>query len=105
MHAAVVTLNLKGMAHEEFAKVCGQFCPAFEQIPGLVTKVWISDPKKNTYGGLYTFRDRAAFEAYQKSDLWRQVQAFPNFANITVQNFDVLDEWTRRTTNLIAVAV
>lgn len=41
--------------------------------------------------------DRAAADAYAASDLFRSVEAFPHFADITARDFSVDEETTRRT--------
>ena len=103
MHVSVTTFNLKDMTHEEFLAACEQFCPAYQQVPGLITKIWISDRERNTYGGMYTWKDKASMDSYLDSELWAQVKAFPHFANIASPDFEVIEEMTRRTTNLIEV--
>ena len=36
----------------------------FQDLPGLVWKIWLDAPEENRTGGIYLFRDRAAAEAY-----------------------------------------
>jgi quinol monooxygenase YgiN len=97
MHITVVNFRLKDMNHEEFTAACDELAPAFAAVPGLVSKVWLSDPTGNTYGGVYTWRDRSAFEAYARSDLAESVLANPHFTDLVVKDFAVLDGPTRVT--------
>jgi quinol monooxygenase YgiN len=90
MHILVVNLQLKEMNHDQFLSLADELAPAFAGVPGLESKVWLSSPAKNTYGGVYTFRDRAACEAYMRSDLFEAVRSHPNFTNITANEFEVL---------------
>jgi quinol monooxygenase YgiN len=97
MHIAVVNFRLQNMTQEQYNAACDELAPAFAAAPGLVSKVWLSDPNGNTYGGVYTWRDRAAFEAFTRSDLARGVMTHPNFTNVVVRDFAVLEGPTRLT--------
>jgi len=92
MHIQVVNFKLQGLSHEQYMKACKeQFAPAFRDMPGLISKVWLSNPETNTYGGVYTWRDKAAADAYLASDLFRSIQNHPNLTEVTSTNFGVLD--------------
>src|SRR3989339_603785 len=105
MHIQIVNFNLKNMSEEEFHKMCDEVAPAFASIPGLVSKVWLADPAKNTYGGVYTWRDRHAMETFAKSDLFKAVAANSHFDNLNSRDFAVLDGPTRVTRGMVAAAV
>jgi heme-degrading monooxygenase HmoA len=79
------------MTHDQFTAQCDELAPAFAAIPGLIDKVWLSDATGNTYGGVYTWRDRAAFQAYAESALAKAVMTNPNFTDLTVRDFAVLE--------------
>lgn len=104
MHIAVVNFHLKDMTHEQFLAACDELAPAFAAVPGLISKVWLSDPASNTYGGVYTWRDRAAFEAFVAGDLAKGVVTHPNFADVTIRDFGVLEAPTAVTRGLPAAA-
>lgn len=105
MHTLVVNFNLKDMTEEEFRQFCDEVAPTFAAVPGLLQKIWLADPATNTYGGVYTFQDRTAYDAYTRSELFQAVAANPNFAAITARDYGVLDGPTRVTGGLSAVAV
>lgn len=105
MFISVASFNLKDMTHDQFVAACDELAPAYAAIPGLVSKVWLSDPASNTYGGVYTWNDRAAFDAFAASDLARALVTHPNFANITINAFDVLERPTAVTRGLSVAAV
>jgi quinol monooxygenase YgiN len=100
MHIAIVNFQLKDMTHEQFSTKCDGLAAAFAAVPGLVSKVWLSDSASNTYGGVYTFRDRAAFHAFTQGDLARAVMTNPNFTDISVRDFGVLEGPTQITRGL-----
>ncbi len=97
MHVKIINFNLADMTEDGYHEACGQLASAFAQIPGLHAKVWLCDPATNTYGGVYLFADRAAADEYAASELFQTVSTFPNFTNITVRDFAVDEESTRRT--------
>ena len=55
--------------------MCDEVAPAFAAVPGLVSKVWLADRENGVYGGVYTFENGAAVDAYLASDLLAQVAA------------------------------
>lgn len=104
MHIQVVTFNLNGIGDAEYRTVCDQFAPAFAEVPGLISKVWLADASSNTYGGVYTWVDRTAMESYMTSDLFKAVVSNAAFANIASKDFAVIDAPTRVTRGLAAAA-
>ena len=103
MHIQVLNFNLKEMSEGEFLKMCDELAPAFASIPGLISKVWLTDTARNTYGGVLTWRDRHAMEAFTKSDLFHAVATNPHLANLNSKDFGVLEGPTRVTHGLVAV--
>ena len=67
-----------------------QMAPTFASMPGLISKVWLADTASNTYGGIYTWTDRAAMENYIKGDIFKSVLSSPNLVNASSRDFDVL---------------
>ena len=104
MHIMVVNFQLKGITEGEFRKLCDEVAPAFASVPGLASKVWLADAATNTYGGIYTWRNRQTMEAFMKSELFQEVGRNPNLAGITVRDFGVLEGPTRVTHGLATVA-
>ena len=59
MHIQIVNFHLKGLSHNDYAKACEEvFGPAFTQVDGLLSKIWLANAETNTYGGIYTWKDR-----------------------------------------------
>jgi len=97
-HVPPAVVGVAQLDHDSvatFNAVCDELAPAFAAIPGLISKVWLSNAAANTYGGVYTWRDRAAFEAFAQSDLARAVATHPNFTGVTIKDFGVLEGPTR----------
>jgi quinol monooxygenase YgiN len=105
MHIQVVNFNLSGMTEAEFRAMSDEIAPMFAAAPGLISKVWLADPANNTYGGVYTWRDRSAYEAYTRSELFAAVAGNPHFANIVSKDFGILDGPTGVTRGLAQTSV
>ncbi len=98
MHISVVNFNLEGITHDDFLNITEQAAPAFAQVPGLISKVWLSDEERNTYGGVYTWENKEALDASLASELFNNaVINNPNFVNVSVKDFGVLEKPSRIT--------
>lgn len=104
MHIQIVNFNLKGASEADYRALCDQLAPAFAVMPGLIAKVWLADLANNTYGGVYTWENKAAMEAYMQSEMFHNVVNHPNLTNITSKDFDILEGPTQVTHGL-AMAV
>jgi heme-degrading monooxygenase HmoA len=91
MHIQIVNFNLKDLSDRDYRTACDGWAPAFAAVPGLISKVWLADEATNTYGGVYSWADRAAMEAFASSDLFKAVVGNPNLVNITSRDFSVLE--------------
>ena len=88
----VVNFNLEGIDHDQYLGAATEVAPAFKELDGLRSKVWLSDKDNNTYGGGYTWDNRESMENYLNSEFYDQVLGSnPNFVNITYKAYDVLD--------------
>ncbi len=104
MHIQIVTLHLKDLSDGDYRAACDGLAPVFAEVPGLVSKVWLADPATNTYGGVYTWVDRAAMQAFAGSELFASIVANPNLVDFSSSDFDVLDGPTRVTSTRVAAA-
>ena len=88
----VVNFNLEGIDHDQYLGAATEVDPAFKELDGLRSKVWLSDEDNNTYGGVYTWDNRESMENYLNSEFYDQVLGSnPNFVNITYKAYDVLE--------------
>ena len=105
MHIQIVNFHLKDMTEAAYAELCDRVAPAFVEMPGLISKVWLADSESNTFGGVYTWESREAMEAFTQSDLFRTVATHPNLDGITSKSFNVLAGPTKLTRGMPSVAV
>ena len=72
--------------------------PAFKELSGLKSKVWLSDEEKHVYGAVYTWDDHQSMQDYLNGPFYAEVLGDnPSFVNITYKAYDVLDEQTKIT--------
>ena len=103
MHIAILTFQLKNLTAEQFRTQCDELAPRLADTPGLLSKVWLADATANTYGGVYTWRDRAAFQAFAHSDFAKSLTQNPNLANAALRDFEVLEGPTRVTRGALPI--
>ena len=104
MEILVVNYSLDGVTESEYESLCDELAPVFAAVPGLVSKVWLADRDNGVYGGVYTFENGAAVDAFLASELG-QVAAVPGLANVTIRRFEVLAEPSAITRGLATAAV
>ena len=100
----VVNFNLNNLRDAEYRSICDGIAPELARVPGLVSKVWLADEATNTYGGVYTWVDRQAMDAFARSDFFKGFAANPSFANISSKAFGILEGPSQVTHTSIAIA-
>jgi heme-degrading monooxygenase HmoA len=103
MHIQVINFHLNDLSEAEYGALCDELAPAFAEVPGLITKVWLANRSTNSYGGIYTWTSREAMEEFSRSELFNAVATNASFADITSLDFDVLEHPTGVTRGLAAV--
>ena len=103
MHIQIINFHLRGVSEADYRALCDEVAPAFAEVPGLVSKVWLANSTTNTYGGVYTWASREAMDEYAKSDLFKAVATNPNLEGVTSIDFNVLEEPTSVTRGLAGV--
>jgi hypothetical protein len=63
--------------------------PVLAQVPGLISKVWLVDEEKNSFGGFYLWENKTAMENFMRSDLVRAVVSRPFVKNVSSVDFEV----------------
>jgi heme-degrading monooxygenase HmoA len=103
MHIQVINFHLNDLTETAYSALCDEVAPAFAEVPGLISKVWLANQSTNTYGGVYTWASREAMEAFSKSELFAAVATNRNLADIKSVDFAVLEDPTSVTRGLAEV--
>lgn len=94
MHVLIITFELDNLDDAAYRQQAAAIAPNFTRVPGLLSKTWLADPERNTFGGVYFFQDRAALMGYLDSEIVRGLRANPHFANVTAHIFGTVEAAT-----------
>lgn len=94
MIVRIVNFTLCGINEEQYQHHAATIADGFNQWEGLVAKLWLRDPKTDTYGGAYLFADQAAADASRDTVLFRNMESNPFFADLSVREYEVIDHLT-----------
>jgi hypothetical protein len=97
IYIQVIQFRLAGLSEADYRAHAEVVAPAFNAMPGLLSKVWLANADTNTYGGVYTWRDRASLEQYRASAIYAGMVSNPGLADISDREFGILPEPTRVT--------
>ena len=90
MQAQIITYQLKDISQEEYLKqMVEPDAPILANVNGLISKVWLVDEEKNTFGGFYLWETKAAMEAFMHSDLVAAVVSRPFVKNVSSVDYTV----------------
>lgn len=90
MQAQLITYQLKDISQAEYRKqMVEPDAPVLAKVPGLVSKVWLADEAKNTFGGFYLWESKAAMDDFMRSDLVKAVVSRPFVTNVASVDFEV----------------
>jgi len=90
MHAQLITYQLKDISQAEYLKqMVEPDAPVLAKVPGLISKTWLTDEQRNTFGGFYLWENKASMETFMHSDLVKAVVSRPFVKNVSSVDFDV----------------
>lgn len=104
VHIQIVEFSLRDINDADYRSACDGLAKVLARVPGLVSMAWLADEQTNTYGGVYTWIDRGAMEAYLHSDIFNAVAADPNLVDLASRDFDLLEGPSRITRALATIA-
>ena len=97
MHVQIVTFRLEGITEAEYRAGCEAETGVFNELPGLLGKIWIARPETNTYGAVYLWRDRDAYAQYVDGEVFQSILDDESLAGVESADYEVLDDLTRAT--------
>jgi hypothetical protein len=90
MQAQLITYQLQDISKADYLKqMVEPDAPVLAKVPGLISKVWLADEAKNTFGGFYLWNDKAAMDNFMHSDLVKAVVSRPYVTNVSSVDFEV----------------
>ena len=90
MQAQLITYQLKDISQADYLKqMVEPDAPVLANVPGLISKTWLADEEKNTFGGFYLWEDKTAMEDFMHSDLVKAVVSRPFVKNVSSVDFEV----------------
>ena len=90
MHAQLITYQLSNISQTEYLKqMVEPDAPILANVKGLISKVWLTDEEKNTFGGFYLWENKTAMEDFMHSDLVKAVVSRPFVKNVASVDFEV----------------
>ena len=93
MQAQLITYQLNDISQAEYLKqMVEPDAPILANVKGLISKVWLADEGKNTFGGFYLWEDKTAMEDFMHSDLVKAVVSRPFVQNVSSVDFEVNQE-------------
>ncbi|MES1181401.1 MAG: YdhR family protein [Flavobacterium sp.] len=90
MQAQIITYQLQDISQAEYLKqMVEPDAPILAKVKGLISKVWLSDIGKNSFGGFYLWEDKKAMEDFMSSDLVKAVVSRPYVKNVSSVDYEV----------------
>ena len=90
MHAQIITYQLGDISQAEYLKqMVEPDAPILAKVKGLISKVWLVDKEKNSFGGFYLWESKASMEEFMHSDLVRAVVSRPYVKNVSSVDYEV----------------
>ena len=90
MQAQLITYQLKDISQAEYLKqMVEPDAPILAEVKGLISKVWLSDVEKNSFGGFYLWETKTAMENFMNSDLVKAVVSRPYVKNVSSVDYEV----------------
>jgi len=90
MQAQIITYQLKNISQADYLKrMVEPDAPVLAGVKGLISKVWLADIDKNTFGGFYLWENKGAMQDFMNSDLVKAVVSRPFVENVSSVDFEV----------------
>ena len=95
MSMKILQLNFNfSVSKAEYEQAGSQLAKQFAELGGLRWKIWLINEAEREAGGIYLFEDEKSAQAFLEGQLAAQVKAHKALSNLSVKQFDVMDELT-----------
>lgn len=90
MQAQLITYQLQDISQADYLRqMVVPDAPVLAGVKGLISKVWLADIDRNTFGGFYLWESKAAMEEFMHSDLVKAVVSRPFVKNVSSADYEV----------------
>ena len=90
MQAQIIRYQLGDISQAEYLKqMVEPDAPVLANVKGLISKVWLADETKNSYGGFYLWESKKAMQDFMSSDLVKAVVSRPYVTNVSSVDYEV----------------
>ena len=101
MQAQIITYQLKDISQAEYLKkMVEPDAPILANVNGLISKVWLADEEKNSFGGFYLWESKEAMETFMHSALVKAVVSRPFVKNVCSVDYTVNEKASKITRGL-----
>ena len=95
MAAKILQLNFKfNVTRTDYEQAASSLAGKFAEVAGLRWKIWLMNEAGSEAGGIYLFNDESSLEAFLAGPLAAQVNSHPAFSEMSVKQFEVMDDVT-----------
>jgi hypothetical protein len=101
MHAQIITYQLNDISQMDYLRqMVEPDAPILANVSGLISKVWLADEEKNSFGGFYLWESKEAMETFMHSDLVAAVVSRPFVKNVSSVDYTVNEAASKITRGL-----
>ena len=90
----IITFRLDGIDEDQYQDHAVRVADTFNRWTGLRAKLWLADRASGVYGGVYLFDTQGAADQSRSTAGFQAMLGNPAFADLSVREFDVLDQPT-----------
>jgi hypothetical protein len=95
MSGKILQLNFKfSVSRAEFEQAVSPVVSQFAVVAGLRWKIWMINEEEQEAGGIYLFDDEASVKEFLAGPLAAGLTGQPAFSDISVKQFDVMEDPT-----------
>lgn len=95
MAGKILQVNFKfNVSRTDYEQAVSALAEKFAAVDGLVWKIWIMNEKDSEAGGIYYFNSESSLKKYLEGELAAGVVNHPALSNMSVKQFDVMDDLT-----------
>jgi len=95
MASRILQLNFKfNVSKKDYEGAVSPLADKFAAVDGLVWKIWLMNEENGEAGGIYFFKDDSSLKAFLESDLAAGVSSHPALSEMSVKQFDIMEDIT-----------